>query len=99
MDKFTKNALIACVALSALIIVFFYAGITLGHADLSGSDDKVNENAANAGNKIPTQLIALDQNGEYVGFTILSIIGGFTAGYIWVIIFDEESNKGVEAHG
>ena len=99
MDKFTKNALIACVALSSLIIVFFYAGVTLGHADLSGSDDKVNENAANAGNRMPTQLIALDQNGEYMGFTILSIIGGFTAGYIWVIIFDEEGNEEVEAHG
>jgi len=99
MDKFTENALIACVALSALIIVFFYAGAALGHDGLSGSDDKVNENAANAGNKVPTQLVALDQNEEYVGFTILSSAGGFMAGYVWVIIFDEGGNKGVEARG
>jgi len=95
MDKFTKNALIACVALSALIIVFFYAGTALGHNDLSGSDDKVTETAAQAGNKTPhASLYELDQNGEYVGFTTVGIIGGFAAGYAWVTVFDEGNSKG-----
>jgi hypothetical protein len=100
MDKFNKNALIACAAMSTLIIVFFYAGTALGHNGLSGSDDKVTEEAATVGNKTPhSSLYELDQNGEYVGFTALSIGGGFMVGYIWVMTFDEEVTKGAGARG
>jgi hypothetical protein len=95
MDKFTKNALIACVALSAIIIVCFYAGTALGHSDLSGSDDKVTQTAAQAGNKTPhSSLYELDQNGEYVGFCTVGILGGLGVGYAWVTVFDEGSSKG-----
>lgn len=97
MDKFTKNALTACVILSAVIIGFYYAGSALGHTDLGGTDDKVTQAAAQAGNKTPhSSLYELDQNGEYVGFCTVGILGGLAVGYAWVTVFDEgTSNNGI----
>ena len=95
MDKFTKNALIACAVLSTLVIVFFYVGTALGSKDLAGTDGKVEEAAAQTGDKTPhASLIELDQNGEYVGFATVGVIGGFAAGYAWVTVFDEGNSKG-----
>ena len=95
MDRFTKNALIACAVLSALVVVFFYVGTALGSKDLAGTDGKVEDAAAQAGAKTPhASLIELDQNGEYVGFATAGIIGGFAAGYAWAMVFDEASSKG-----
>lgn len=100
MDKFTKNALIACAALSALVIVSFYIGTALGSKDLAGTDGKVEGTAAQTGDKTPhASLYELDQNGEYVGFTTVGIIGGFAAGYAWATVFDEPSSKGGITHG
>jgi len=100
MDKFTKNALIVCTVLSALVIVFFYVGTALGSKDLAGTDGKVEEAAAQSGNKTPhASLIELDQNGEYVGFTSVGVIGGFAAGYLWAMVFDEANGKGGTTHG
>jgi len=42
MDKFTKNALIACALLCAFIISSFYVGTALGFNMSGGADDKVN---------------------------------------------------------
>ena len=100
MDKFTKNALIACAVVSALVIVSFCVATALGSKDLGGTDDKVTQTAAQAGNKTPhASLYELDQNGEYVGFTAVGIIGGFAAGYAWATVFDEASSKGGITHG
>ena len=86
--------------LSALVIVFFYIGTALGSKDLAGTDGKVEEAAAQTGDKTPhASLIELDQNGEYVGFTTVGIIGGFAAGYAWAMVFDEASGKGDITHG
>ncbi|MFZ0010722.1 MAG: hypothetical protein WAL97_02280 [Halobacteriota archaeon] len=93
MDRFTKNALIACAILSALIITSFYVGIALGNSFV-GADDKVNDAAAQAGGGAPhASLYQLDQNGEYVGFGTIGILGGFATGYVWVMAFEETSNK------
>jgi len=100
MDKFDKTALLACAVMSAVILIFFYAGTALGHSDLGGTDDKVTEQAADAGNKTPhASLYELDQNGEYVGFTSVGIAGGLMVGYIWNMTFGEESTKGVGIRG
>ena len=93
MDRFTKNALIACAIMCALIITSFYVGIALGN-NLQGADDKVNDAAAAAGGGTPhASLYTLDQNGEYVGFGTIGILGGFATGYLWVMAFEETSNK------
>lgn len=100
MDKFEKTALIGCAVMAGVILIFFYAGTALGHHDLSGSDDKVTETAAEVGNKSPhSSLYELDQNGEYVGFCSIGIAGGFFVGYIWNMTFGEESTKGVGTRG
>jgi hypothetical protein len=90
MDKFDKNALIACALLAVLIVTFsFIATNLLGQKDLPGTDGVVEEQAANVGTKTLTQVISLDETGEYIGFTVLGVVGGFAAGYWYVDAFCE----------
>jgi len=94
MDKFNKNALIVCVLLSALIIAFFYIGTALGKS-LEGTDSQVVDAAAAVGGGTPhASLYELSQNGEYVGFTMVGILGGFATGYTWSMVFDETNKRG-----
>lgn len=94
MDRFDKNALIALGIMCAIIIVFFYVGAALGGGNLGGADDKVADEAHAAGGGTPhASLYELDQNGEYVGFTTIGLLGGFAVGYIWVMTFDETRDK------
>jgi hypothetical protein len=93
MDRFDRNALIACAIMCALIIAFFYVGTALGKS-LEGTDAQVGDAAAAAGHGTPhASLYELDQNGEYVGFTAVGLLGGFFTGYFWVMAFDETSNN------
>jgi hypothetical protein len=52
----------------------------LGQKDLSGTDRVVEEQAATIGKKTPTQVVSLDETGEYIGFTMLSLMGGLAGG-------------------
>ena len=101
MDKFNRNALIGCALMSALIIGFFYIGGYIGHKELEGTDSKVENQAATSGvEKTPhSSLYELDQNGEYIGFGTVGILGGLFAGYIWPMVFEEESGRGGLTHG
>jgi hypothetical protein len=93
MDRFDRNALIALAIMCALTISSFYIGTALGKI-LEGTDAQVGDAAAAAGHGTPhASLFELDQNGEYVGFGTIGLIGGFFTGYLWVMAFDETSNK------
>ena len=93
MDRFDRNALIGLTIMCAIIIAFFYIGVALTGGNLGGADDKVADLAHEAGGGTPhASLYELDQNGEYVGFGLIGLIGGFFTGYIWVMAFDETSN-------
>jgi hypothetical protein len=93
MDKFDKNALIALAIMAGIIIAFFYIGYAINGTNLGGADDKVAELAQAAGGGTPhASLYTVDQNGEYVGFGLIGVMGGFFTGYIWVMAFDETSN-------
>jgi hypothetical protein len=90
MDRFDKNALISCAILAMLIVTFsFIATHLLGQKDLPGTDEVVKEQAATVGAKTPTQVVSLDETGEYIGFTTLGLVGGFAAGYWYVDAFYE----------
>ena len=94
MDRFDRNALIACVILSAIIIAFYYVGTALGKS-LEGTDGQVVDAAAAIAGATPhSSLYELDQNGEYVGFTITGLCGGFFAGYLWPMVFEEPGGRG-----
>ncbi|MGZ4903219.1 MAG: hypothetical protein ACXVIG_00595 [Halobacteriota archaeon] len=100
MDKFTKNALIACAITCAIVIVFFYVGSALGYKDIAGTDGKIERQAAESGNKeVHTTFYELSENGEYVVFLLAGMIGGFIVGYAWTIVFDEAHKKGGKALG
>jgi len=93
MDRFDRNALIVLAILAAIIIAFYNIGVALTRTDLGGADDKVSDMAQAAGGGTPhSSLYELSQNGEYVGFGLIGVIGGFFTGYIWVMAFDETSN-------
>jgi hypothetical protein len=66
----------------------------LGQKDLSGTDRVVEEQAATIGKKTPTQVVSLDETGEYIGFTMLSLMGGLAAGYCYVDAFYEGGKAG-----
>jgi hypothetical protein len=90
VDKFDKNALIACAILATLIVTFsFIATNLLGQKDLPGTDGVVEEQAATVGTKTPTHVVSLDETGEYIGFTMIGLAGGFAAGYWYVDAFYE----------
>lgn len=90
MDKFDKNALIALAIMGGIVIAFFYIGYAISGTNLGGADDKVADLAQAAGGGTPhPSLYELSQNGEYVGFGLIGVIGGFFTGYIWVMAFDE----------
>lgn len=101
MDKFTKNALIGCAITCAIVIVFFYVGSALGFTDIEGTDGKVEGQAAESGSKEPIASwgYELSANGEYVGFLLAGVFGGFIIGYTWTIVFDEAGSKGGKALG
>ncbi len=90
MDRFDKNALISCAIIATLIVTFSYIATNLlGQRDVQGTDRAVENQASAAGAKTPKQLVSLDETGEYVAFTILSLAGGFAVGYCSVDAFYE----------
>jgi hypothetical protein len=100
MDKFTKNALIGCAIMCAIVIVFFYVGSALGYTDIAGTDGKVEGQAAQSGNKeAHATFYELSENGEYLGFLLAGMTGGFVVGYAWTMVFDEAYSKGGKALG
>jgi hypothetical protein len=71
-----------------LIVTFSYIATNLfGQKDLPGTDGVVEEQAAAIGTKTPKQVVSLDETGQYIGFTILSLVCGFAAGYWYVDAF------------
>jgi len=93
MDRFDRNALIGLAVMCAIIITLFYIGTALGKS-LEGTDAQVGDAAAAAGHGTPhASLYELNQDGEYVGFTTVGLLSGFAIGYLWVMAFDETSNK------
>jgi len=92
MDKFTKNALLACVLICAIIITSFYVGTALGFEMTGGSDDKVNDLATAVGAGVAhNSWYYVTQVDEYIGFCVIGIIGGLVCGYLWVMTFDDAS--------
>ena len=99
MDRFTKNALAGCAIMCAVVVVFFYVGSALGHTDIAGTDGKVEGQAAESGNQEPhATFYELSENGEYVGFLLAGMLGGFVVGYAWPMVF-EEHGKGGKTRG
>ncbi len=101
MDKFTKNALIACAITCSIVVLFFYVESALGQTDIAGTDGKVEKQALESGNKegLATWGYNLSENGEYVGFLLVGMFGGFIVGYAWTMVFDEADSKRGKALG
>jgi len=90
MDKFNKYALTACAVMCIIIIGFYYTGLALGLPGLGGgADDTVNNLAtASGGGVAHDSWYYVSQNGEYVGFCTIGIVGGLFVGYLYVMVFE-----------
>jgi hypothetical protein len=90
MDKFNKYVLLACAVMCVIIISFYYIGFALGLSGLGGgADDAVNDAATAAGGGVGhSSWYELTQNGEYVGFCSIGIVGGLAAGYLYAAVFE-----------
>jgi hypothetical protein len=93
MDKFNKYALMACAVMCVIIIGFFYVSLALGLAVGGGADDQVNNAAtASGGGQAHDSWYEVSQNGEYVGFGSIGLIGGLAVGYLFVSVFENPAN-------
>jgi hypothetical protein len=89
MDKFNRNVLTACAVMCVIIIGFFYMSLALGLAVGGGADDAVNDAAtASGGGQGHASWGELTQNQEYVGFSLIGIIGGLGVGYLYAAVFE-----------
>ena len=89
MDKFNRYALMACAVMCVIIIGFFYASLALGLPVGGGADDQVNNAAtASGGGVAHDSWYDVSQNGEYVGFGSIGLIGGLAVGYLYVVNFE-----------
>jgi len=90
MDKFNKYAFIACAAMCIIIIAFYYIGFALSLGGLGGGADDAVNNAATAsgGGQGHPSWYDLSQNGEYVGFGMIGVLGGLAVGYLYPAVFE-----------
>jgi len=89
MDNFIKNCIILLVVCTALMCVLSYIGYISG-AEMGGTDAAVEETAAETRGLEAEGIIPSVEHfgdmGEYVGFTLAGIVGGFIFGYFWIDI-------------
>ncbi|HID27277.1 MAG TPA: hypothetical protein EYP22_05570 [Methanosarcinales archaeon] len=92
IDTFTRNALIIMFGIVAIMSLMAYLGFSSG-AKMNGTDAIVEENAAKLGKKNPTNLVTLDETGEYIGFTLAGVFSGLIIGYYWTELFGKRRKK------
>ncbi|MFQ6056344.1 MAG: hypothetical protein ACE5J9_10225 [Methanosarcinales archaeon] len=92
IDTFTRNALVIMSGILTIMIIMAYLGFSSG-AKMEGTDAIVEENAAKLGNKNPTNLVTLDETGEYIGFTLAGVFSGLIVGYYWTELFGKRRRE------
>jgi hypothetical protein len=88
MDKFTRYALIAMVAIVLIMTASAYVGYKVGGN--SATDDNVNNKASGSSTTVYYNPFTIEHwgvHGEYVGFFAGGCVGGFLVGYIFPTVF------------
>ena len=94
MDKFTKYALMAMVAIVGSMLVTTYVGYTLfGSSIFNTRYITVMEEQAKQLGVTLHHPIELGVEGEYIGFTIAGAIAGFIIGYLFTAVFETKGEK------
>ncbi|MFQ6051308.1 MAG: hypothetical protein ACE5K4_06405 [Candidatus Hydrothermarchaeota archaeon] len=91
-DSFVLKVLLLMVLSVLGIIVSAYYGSKVG--ELQGTDALVEDLAMKSAGKKAVTLIELNETGEYIGFTLVGIVSGFTVGYLIPSLFPQKIKKG-----
>ena len=95
MDKFTKYALLTMIVIVTIMTVLTYLGAAVFNAGMEGTDATVNDAAASHTTSwfgFPFTADALGQMGEYIGFSLAGVVGGFIVGYCFPTIFSRNKD-------
>lgn len=94
MDKFTKYALLTMTIIVAVMMVSAYVGTAVLKQEMGGTDATVNEKAGESEPVLPFTIGPLGEMGEYLGFGMAGVVGGFLVGYIVPSIFSKNTSSG-----
>jgi ABC-type cobalt transport system substrate-binding protein len=91
VDRFTKYALLAMTVIVAVMMVSAYVGTAVLGQEMGGTDASVNEAAGESEPVLPFTIGPLGENGEYLGFGMAGVVGGFIVGYMIPSIFGKNT--------
>lgn len=75
----------------AVMMVSAYVGMVVLGQEMGGTDATVNENAGESAPILPFTIGPLGEMGEYLGFGMAGVVGGFIVGYFVPTILDRNS--------
>jgi ABC-type cobalt transport system substrate-binding protein len=75
----------------AVMMVSAYVGTVVLGQEMGGTDATVNENAGESEPILPFTIGPLGEMGEYLGFGMAGVVGGFVVGYFVPVILDKNS--------
>jgi ABC-type cobalt transport system substrate-binding protein len=93
LDKFTKYALLTMTVIVAVLMVSAYVGTAVLGQEMGGTDATVNEKAGESDPILPFTIGPLGEMGEYIGFGMAGVVGGFIVGYFVPTIFDKNASS------
>jgi ABC-type cobalt transport system substrate-binding protein len=94
MDKFTKYALLTMTIIVLIMIVLTYVGTVVLSGGMEGTDATVNDAASTHTTSwfgFGFTADAFGQMGEYIGFSLAGVAGGFIVGYCFPKIFGKSN--------
>lgn len=93
MDRFTKYALLTMTVIVSVMIVAAYVGTAILGQEMGGTDATVNEKAGESEPILPFTIGPLGEMGEYLGFGMAGVVGGFIVGYIIPSVFGKNASS------
>jgi ABC-type cobalt transport system substrate-binding protein len=90
LDRFTKYSLLTMTVIVVVLMVSAYVGTAVLGQEMGGTDATVNEKAGESDPILPITIGPLGEMGEYIGFGMAGVVGGFIVGYFVPSIFDKK---------
>jgi ABC-type cobalt transport system substrate-binding protein len=87
MDKFTKYALLTMIVIVSIMMISAYVGTVILGSGMEGTDATVNQMAGEGEPVLPFTIAPFGEVGEYIGFGMAGVVGGFIVGYIIPSVF------------
>ena len=91
MDKFTKYALLTMIVIVSIMMISAYIGNVILGSSMEGTDATANEMAGESEPVLPFTIAPFGEVGEYIGFGMAGVVGGFIVGYIVPSVFGKNT--------